>query len=119
MKKLFMYSIVSIVCLMLSGCIYSSANLARIRSDDTTILGAWGLVRCGQNSAITLYSGRQVCSTKKEDFVGWPTIPTVQEDSNANLNIGKPSKTIPTPKVVTTPESNTGIIDAASKLLTK
>lgn len=117
MKRFAVLVLCLALCVALTGCaVYSSANMARIRSDSVTVLGPWGYVHTGANSAITFYTGRQVASKdaiKENMKIDWPVVPTFQEDSNANLNIGKPSKALPTPKVVTT-ETTPGIEQAAA-----
>ena len=123
MKRLAYFFTVCMVCMGLAGCAtYSSANMARIRSDAVTVLGPWGFVHTGANTAITFYTGRQVASKdaiKENGKVDWPTVPTFQEDSNANLNIGKPTKLLPTPKVVVPDSTDASVLQAAAKVITK
>ena len=120
MRRFAYFGIVVMLCMGLTGCaVYSSANMARIHSDSVTVLGPWGFIHTGANTAITLYTGRQAASKDAPAKVDWPSIQTIQEDSNANLNIGKASKQLPTAKVVVPEENQTGIIEAAAKVLTK
>lgn len=119
-KKVVALALCVFMCLGLNSCaVYSSANMARIHSDSVTVLGPWGYIKTGANTAITLYTGRQAASKDAPAKIDWPQIQTIQEDSNANLNIGKPAKNLPTAKVVVPEESQSGIIDAAAKMMTK
>lgn len=81
-----------IMCLCLTSCTYSSANLMRTQGGDVTVLGAWGFVRC-INSSVTLYRSMDTTSEKKDDFPKIPTRPTISESGQAGqVNIGKPVK---------------------------
>jgi len=112
MKKIMFFLMCISMCMLLNSCsIYSSANMMRIRSDNVTVLGPNGYIHAGANTAITLYTGRQCASKNAPAKIDWPTVPTLQEDSNANLNIGKPAKNLPTGKVVV-PEETPGIASA-------
>ena len=123
MRKFLLFSIVCIFCMGLIGCAtYSSANMARIHSDSVTVLGPWGFVHTGANTAITFYTSRQTASKSTmgpNGKIDWPTLPTIQEDSNANLNIGKASKLLPTPKVVVPESTDASVIQAAAAVITK
>lgn len=123
MGRFALFSIVFILCMSLTGCaVYSSANMARIHSDSVTVLGPWGFVHTGANTALTFYTGRQVASKdaiKENGKIDWPAIQTIQEDSNANLNIGKPSKQLPTPKVVVPESTDASILNAAAQVIGK
>jgi hypothetical protein len=123
MKRFITICAILVIALILQGCaVYSSANMARIHSDNVTVLGPWGWVHTGANSDITFYTGRQSASKdalKKDGKIDWPSPITIQADSNSNLNIGKPAKNLPTAKVVVPEESQSGIIDAVSKVISK
>lgn len=116
MKKFLLFNIVFMLCMGLSGCIYSSVNGAYIKSDNVTVLGPWGYVHTGINSSILLYRAMNSCGkTTKAEFVGWPVMPNIQEDPNSGLNIGKPVKGLPTaPTKVTTTEATPGIEQVAA-----
>lgn len=112
MRKNVLVLVLFISLCFTSGCaVYSSANMARIRSDNVTVIGPHGYVHAGANTAITFYTGRQAASKDAPNKIDWPIVPTLQEDSNANLNIGKPAKNLPTSKVVV-PEETPGIAAA-------
>lgn len=113
MKNAFaLFSIVCIICVGLSGCVYSSVNLASIQSDNTTVFGAWGYVHCGQNSRILFYRSQQSSNLKKGDMPSWPTVPTVTTDP-ANVNIGKPNKSMPKDKIIT-PDAEPSALEQAA-----
>jgi len=113
MRKIALFSIVFMVCIGLTGCIYSSANLMSIQSDNTTVFGAWGYVHCGQSSRIVLYRSQQSSNLKKNDMPKWPAIPTITTDPE-NINIGKPNDKMPKDRIITTQEEPSVIEQAAS-----
>jgi hypothetical protein len=121
-KYVLVFCIIILFCFT-SGCaLYSSANMMRIHSDSVTVLSPGAFVHAGANTDIDLYSGRQTCS---KDAIGsngkiyWPNVITIQADSNSNLNIGKPSKAIPTAKVVVPESTDASILNAAASVIKK
>jgi hypothetical protein len=122
MKNFLLVSIISAIYLGLSGCgVYSSVNGAYIKSDNVTVLGPWGYCHTGINSSILLYRAMNVCGSKiaKAEFVGWPVMPNIQEDANSNLNIGKPTKALPTATTKITATETAPGVEQAAAMITK
>ena len=87
-------AILLLVCVLLPGCVYSSANMMRAKGEYVKVFGAWGWVEC-KNAAVTLYRSTDTISTIKGnlDYPKVPTRPTVTEEGT-DIVIGKASKPI-------------------------
>ena len=123
MKKIMFLVLCILMCGGLTSCaIYSSANMARIHSDSVTVLGPWGFVHTGANTDLDFFTGRQVASKdaiKENGKVDWPPVTNIQADSNSNLNIGKATKSLPTPKVVVPESTDASILNVAAQVIKK
>ena len=78
------------LCLILSGCIYSSANLIRAKGEDIYVIHPAGLVHC-KNSSITLWRSTDTMSYMKDKDAKYPKVParpTVTEEGT-DITIGK------------------------------
>jgi len=113
MRKIILFSIVFMLCIGLSGCVYSSANLMRAQGKEINVLGAWGWVNC-KESSVTLYRSTDAISYPKDPNTKYPKIParpTIQEESEAaSFNVGKPAAL--KPKDATPDSGGTSIIGA-------
>lgn len=79
------------LCFLLSGCVYSSANMMRAKGEYIKVFGAWGWVEC-KNAAVTMYRSMDAISyLKKEGYPKIPPRPTVSEDGT-DIVIGKVQK---------------------------
>ena len=120
MRKIGLLLLAVVVCLSLSSCIYSSANLLRAQGKEINVLGAWGWVKC-VDSSVTLYRSTDAIKYIKgnDKYPKVPARPSIQEESEASsMNIGKPSALVPKP--ATPHENSTPIIaQVAQAVMTK
>ena len=110
-----------VLCLALTGCVYSSANLISIQSDNTTVFGGWGYIHCGTGSRIVMYRSQQSCNLVKKDMPSWPSIPTITTDPE-NVNIGKPNTKMPKDRIATPSpqeQDTSSIVETAATVITK
>lgn len=109
------------MCLVLSGCVYSSANLMRAQGKEVNVLGAWGWVKC-VDASVTMYRSTDAIAYPKDPKTAYPKIPArpnYQAESEAeSVNIGKTTKL--TPKADTVESDSTPTIAAvAQAVMTK
>jgi hypothetical protein len=91
-----LFVVLMIVCITLSGCIYSSANLIRAKGDSIYVIHPAGIVDC-KNASVTLYRSTDAASYMKNPDQKYPKVPprpTIDEDGT-DITIGKaPAKTV-------------------------
>jgi len=107
MRKAILFGMVFMLCMSLTGCTYSSANLMRAQGKDIMVFGAWGYVHC-IDSAVTFYRSTDATGEKKDDYPRLPTRPTITEAGEAStVNIGRPNNKLPI--VIPTPQADNSV----------
>jgi len=119
-KTTFLIALLLCVVLMLSGCIYSSANLIRAQGKKITVLCPSAYVNC-IDSSVTLYRSTDAISYLKDKDAKYPKVPTrptiSEEAESSSFNAGKAEKLAP--KAATPQPDDSGIIPAVAGVLTK
>ncbi len=98
MRKLVLLTatIILLLPIILSGCIYSSANLIRAKGDSIYVIHPAGIVDC-KNASVTLYRSSDAMSYLKDKDAKYPKVPTrptIDEDGT-DIIIGKaPAKSV-------------------------
>ena len=89
MRRTILFGISILLVVVLSGCVYSSANMMRAKGEYIKVFGAWGWVEC-KNSAVTMYRSSDSISyiKGKQEYPKIPTRPTITED-DMDIIIGK------------------------------
>ena len=119
MKKIMLLVICVVLCLSLSSCIYSSANLVRAQGKHITVLCPGAYVNATESS-VTLYRSTDAMTYMKNPTAKYPKVParpTIQEEAESgSFNAGKAATMTPKPA---TPPDDAGIVPAVAQVLLK